>query len=228
MKVLLVEDEKRMAQALCEILRIEKYEVDYYADGTDGLCAIESGIYDIAILDVMLPGIDGFEIVRKARKKGVRTPILLLTAKAELDDKVNGLDSGADDYLTKPFMTKELLARLRALSRRSTNMLDGVLTFGDISLDANTSTLSCTVTGQKVLLSEKEYKILEYLISNCTQILTREQLSVKIWGLESEAEYNNVEVYMSFTRKKMNFVGAKAEIKAIRGIGYELRYDDVQ
>ncbi|MBE6679260.1 MAG: response regulator transcription factor [Ruminococcaceae bacterium] len=228
MKVLLVEDEKRMAQALCGILSIEKYEVDYYADGADGLCAIESGIYDIAILDVMLPGIDGFEIVRKARKKGVRTPILMLTAKAELDDKVNGLDGGADDYLTKPFMTKELLARLRALCRRGSNMLDGVLTFGDISLDANRSTLFCTVTGQSVLLSEKEYRILEYLIGNCGQILTREQLAVKIWGLENEAEYNNVEVYMSFTRKKMKFVGAKAEIKAIRGVGYELRYDDVQ
>ena len=227
MRILLVEDEKRMAQALCEILRQEKYEVDHYANGLDGLAAIESNIYDIIILDVMLPGMNGYEIVKKARQKGIRTPILMLTAKAELDDKVTGLDSGADDYLTKPFMTKELLARLRALSRRNINTADGTLCYGDISLDTNTSTLSCSTNGQSVRLSEKEYRILEYLIANQGQILTREQLAVKIWGFESEAEYNNVEVYMSFTRKKLSFVGAKTEIKAVRGIGYELRCDDV-
>ena len=227
MRLLLVEDEKRMAQALCEILRQEKYEVDYYANGLDGLAAIESDIYDIIILDVMLPGMNGYEVAKKARQNGIRTPILMLTAKAELDDKVTGLDSGADDYLTKPFMTKELLARLRALGRRNINTADGTLCYGDISLDTNTSTLSCTTNGQSVRLSEKEYRILEYLIANQGQILTREQLAVKIWGFESEAEYNNVEVYMSFTRKKLNFVGAKTEIKAVRGIGYELRCDDV-
>ncbi len=227
MRLLLVEDEKRMAQALCEILRQEKYEVDHYANGLDGLAAIESDIYDIIILDVMLPGMNGYEITKKARQKGIRTPILMLTAKADLDDKVTGLDSGADDYLTKPFMTKELLARLRALSRRNINTADGTLSYGDILLDTNTSTLSCTTNSQSVRLSEKEYRILEYLIANSGQILTREQLAVKIWGFESEAEYNNVEVYMSFTRKKLSFVGAKTEIKAVRGIGYELRCDDV-
>lgn len=227
MRLLLVEDEKRMAQALCEILRLEKYEVDHFANGLEGLAAIESNIYDIVILDVMLPGMNGYEIAKRARQKGIRTPILMLTAKAELDDKVTGLDSGADDYLTKPFMTKELLARLRALGRRNINTSDGTLTYGDISLDTNTSTLSCIRNGQSVRLSEKEYRILEYLISNNKQILTREQLAVRIWGFESEAEYNNVEVYMSFTRKKLAFVGAMTEIKALRGIGYELRCDDV-
>lgn len=227
MRLLLVEDEKRMAQALCELLRLEKYEVDHYADGIEGLAAIESNIYDIVILDIMLPGMNGYEIAKKARSKGVRTPILMLTAKSELDDKVTGLDSGADDYLTKPFMTKELLARLRALCRRTVNTLDGTLKYGDISLDVNTLTLSCTANGQNVRLSEKEYRILEYLIANGGQILTREQLAVKIWGFESNAEYNNVEVYMSFTRKKLAFVEAKTEIKAVRGIGYELRCGDV-
>ena len=227
MRLLLVEDEKRMAQALCEILRLEKYEVDYFANGLEGLAAIESRVYDIVILDVMLPGMNGYEIAKRVRQKGIRTPILMLTAKAELDDKVTGLDSGADDYLTKPFMTKELLARLRALGRRNINTPDGTLTYGDISLDTNTSTLSCSRNGQSVRLSEKEYRILEYLISNSKQILTREQLAVKIWGFGSEAEYNNVEVYMSFTRKKLAFVGARTEIKAVRGIGYELRCDDV-
>ncbi len=227
MRILLIEDEKRMAEALCEILRLEKYQVDHYSDGIDGLAAIESNIYDIVILDVMLPGMNGYDIAKNARKKGIATPILMLTAKAELDDKVTGLDSGADDYLTKPFMTKELLARLRALGRRRLGTADGILSFKDITLDTSTLTLTCLTNGQNVRLSEKEYRILEYLIANSGQILTREQLAVKIWGFESDAEYNNVEVYMSFTRKKLAFVEAKTEIKAVRGIGYELRCDDV-
>lgn len=225
MRLLLVEDEKRMAQALCEILRLEKYDVDHYADGLDGMYAVETGVYDIIILDVMLPGKNGFEIAKQARKMGIKTPILMLTAKSELDDKVTGLDCGADDYLTKPFMTEELLARLRALARRNINTPDGTLTFGDITLNKDTSALICGENS--VRLSEKEFRILEYLIANQGQILTREQLAVKIWGYESDAEYNNVEVYMSFTRKKLSFVKAKAEIKAVRGIGYELRYDHV-
>lgn len=227
MRLLLVEDEKRMAQALCEILRLEKYEVDHYINGEDGLAAIESNIYDIAILDIMLPGINGFEIAKKARAGGITTPILMLTAKGELDDKVNGLDSGADDYLTKPFMTKELLARLRALGRRTLNTTDGTLSYGDIVLETGTFTLTCISNNQSVRLSEKEYRILEYMIANQGQVLTREQFAVKIWGFDSDSEYNNVEVYMSFTRKKLSFVRAKTEIKAIRGIGYELRYDYV-
>lgn len=227
MRILLVEDEKRMAEALCEILRLEKYDVDHYGNGIDGLAALQSNIYDIAILDVMLPGMDGYEISKKARANGTTTPILMLTAKAELDDKVTGLDSGADDYLTKPFMTKELLARLRALGRRTQSFTDGVLTYGDIALDTNTLSLSCVTSNQSVRLSEKEYKILEYFIMNSSQILTREQLAVKIWGFESEAEYNNVEVYISFTRRKLSFVESKTEIKAIRGVGYELRCGDV-
>lgn len=227
MRLLLVEDEKRMAQALCELLRQEKYEVDHYASGLDGLAAMESGVYDIVILDVMLPDLNGYEIARQVRSKGIRTPILMLTAKSELDDKVTGLDSGADDYLTKPFMTRELLARLRALYRRTLGAVDGALTFGDISLDTNTFTLTCVTNGQSVRLSEKEHRILEYLIANGGQVLTREQLALKIWGFENEAEYNNVEVYMSFTRKKLAFVESRTVIKAVRGIGYELRFYNV-
>ena len=227
MRILLVEDEKRMTEALCELLRLEKYEVDHFANGLDGLAAIESGIYDLVILDVMLPGMNGYDITKMVRSKGIGTPILMLTAKAELDDKVTGLDSGADDYLTKPFMTKELLARLRALGRRTLGTADGVLSFGDIALDTAALTLTCTRNGQSVRLSEKEYHILEYFIANSSQVLTREQLALKIWGFDSEAEYNNVEVYMSFTRKKLSFVGSGTEIKAVRGVGYELRWDGV-
>ena len=225
MRLLLVEDEKRMAQALCEILRQENYAVDHCTDGLDGLQAIETGAYDLVILDVMLPRKNGFDIAREAREKGIRTPILMLTAKSELDDKVTGLDCGADDYLTKPFMTRELLARLRALCRRNSHTPDGGLRFGDIILNKETAALQCG--SSSVRLSEKELRILEYLIRNQGQILTREQLAMKIWGYYSDAEYNNVEVYLSFTRNKLSFVNSGVEIKAVRGIGYELRYRDV-
>ena len=216
-----------MAQALVALLKQEKYDVDHFADGASALMALESGVYDIAVLDVMMPEMNGFEVARRARSQGVTTPILMLTAKSQLDDKVTGLDSGADDYLTKPFQTKELLARLRALGRRNVSFQDGSLKFGDLSLDTSKATLTCTSSGQSVRLSEKELRILEYMFSNQGQILNREQLAVKIWGYESDAEYNNVEVYMSFTRKKLAFVGSQVEIKAVRGLGYELRERDV-
>lgn len=225
MRLLLVEDEERMAQALCEILRRENYEIDHCSDGAQGQQAIETGTYDLVILDVMLPHKNGFEIASHVRSIGIKTPILMLTAKSELDDKVKGLDCGADDYLTKPFMTKELLARIRALLRRNVNSADGTLSFGDISLSTFSSTLTCGENS--VRLGEKELRIFEYLIANQGRILTREQLAVKVWGYENEAEYNNVEVYMSFARKKLSFINAKTQIKAVRGIGYELRYESV-
>lgn len=223
MKLLLVEDEARMVQALTELLRLEAYEVDVCTDGISGLDAVLSDIYDVVVLDVMLPGKSGFSIVREAREAGVKTPVLMLTAKGELDDKVTGLDCGADDYLTKPFMTRELLARLRALCRRNISSADGALSFGDITLEARTFQLSCNTTGQSVRLAEKEYRLMEYLIANQGQILSQEQLALKTWGYDNEAEYNNVAVYLSFARKKLAFIGSAVEIKAVRGLGYELR-----
>lgn len=227
MKLLLVEDEKRMAEALVEILRMEKYDVEVFHDGMQGFLAVENDIYDVIILDVMLPGKSGFEIAKHARSCNIKTPILMLTAKAEVDDKVTGLDSGADDYLTKPFMTKELLARLRALTRRSMNQVDSCLGYGDIELNLETCMLTCTSNGQSIRLKEKEFHIMEYFLANKEQVITRENLAMKIWGYENEAEYNNVEVYMTFTRKKLIYVGSKVEIKAVRGLGYELRCKDV-
>ena len=227
MRILLAEDEKRMAAALVALLKQEKYDVDHVEDGASALTALESGVYDIAVLDVMMPEMNGFEAARRARSGGVKTPILMLTAKSQLEDKVTGLDSGADDYLTKPFQTKELLARLRALGRRSASFQDTNLHFGDLTLETSKAMLTCEQTGQSVRLSEKELRILEYMFSNRGQIMTREQLAVKIWGFDNEAEYNNVEVYMSFTRKKLVFVGSNVEIKAVRGLGYELREKDV-
>lgn len=225
MKILLVEDEIRMSQALCEILRLEKYDADCCSDGIEGLYTAENGGYDLIILDVMLPRKNGFEIAKELRQKGNRTPILMLTAKSDVDDKVTGLDCGADDYLTKPFAAKELLARIRALGRRNINSDDGTLTYGDISLNTGTCELVCG--DNRVRLSEKEFRLLEYLIANQRQILPREMLALKVWGYDSEAEYNNVEVYISFVRKKLHFVQAKAQIKTVRGIGYELRYEHV-
>ena len=227
MRILLAEDEKRMAAALSAMLKQEKYDVDHVADGASALEALVSGVYDIAVLDVMMPEMNGFEAARKARARGVRTPILMLTAKSQLDDKITGLDSGADDYLTKPFEPKELLARLRALGRRNAGFQDEDLRFGDLALSRAAATLTCEKTGQSVRLSEKEMKILETMFINHSRIMTREQLAVKIWGFDDESEYNNVEVYMSFTRKKLAFVGSKVEIKAVRGLGYELRVKDV-
>ena len=226
MKVLLAEDEKRMNRALCEIMRREGYEVGSVDNGVDALCELESGVYDICVLDVMMPGMNGFEVAKKACEAGVRVPILMLTAKSELDDKVEGLDSGADDYLTKPFMTKELLARLRALGRRNLPTNDGSLSFEDLTLDVKNAVLKCE-NGQSVRLGEKELRIIEYLIANQGSVLSREQIALKIWGYESDSEYNNVEVYMSFARKKLAFVESRCEIKALRGIGYELRCRDV-
>lgn len=227
MKILLAEDEKRMAQALKELLKQENYEVDHFADGLSALDAIEGDVYDMIILDVMMPGMNGFQVAKNARANGIKAPILMLTAKGEVDDKVEGLDSGADDYLTKPFMAKELLARIRALLRRNYDAQDGVLSFGDITLNTNSATLTSSENGQSIRLSDKEFRILEYMIANKGSILTREQLALKIWGYDNEAEYNNVEVYMSFTRKKLAFIHAKTQIKAVRGIGYELRCEDV-
>lgn len=226
-KLLLAEDEKRMADALAQLLKLEGYDVDSFSDGEDALKAILNGIYDVIVLDVMMPGMSGYTVTENVRKEGIATPILMLTARSGLEDKVMGLDCGADDYLTKPFMTKELLARIRALTRRNAGYHEDTLSFGDITLKSGTSELFCTTTGQSVRLGEKEHRILEYMISNKGHIISRDRIAVKIWGYENEAEYNNVEVYMSFTRKKLTFVGAKTEIKAVRGVGYELRCSDV-
>ncbi|MCD7763245.1 MAG: response regulator transcription factor [Lachnospiraceae bacterium] len=230
MKLLLVEDERRMAEAEAEVFRQENYDVDVCYDGESGLDAALSGIYDAVILDVMLPKRDGFSVIREIRREGLRTPVLMLTAKSELADKVSGLDAGADDYLTKPFMVEELLARVRALCRRNMPAMsaeDGRLHAGDLILDIASATLLCSTTGQEIRLGEKELHLMEYLMEKKGSIVPREKLALKVWGYESNAEYNNVEVYISFTRKKLAFIGSGMEIKAVRGLGYELRKQNV-
>lgn len=223
MKILLIEDEKRMAEAVAELLNQEDYQVDVKYDGTSGLEAVLTDNYSIIICDVMLPSLNGFEIVREARINNVKTPIIMLTAKSDISDKVMGLDSGADDYLTKPFEVEELLARVRALLRRSNPQVDGLIKVGDLVLNTKAMVLSCSTTGKEIRLPEKEFHIIDFLMANAGQIVSKEQLALKVWGYDNESEYNNVEVYISFTRKKLTFLGAKTTIKAVRGMGYELR-----
>lgn len=220
MKLLVVEDEVALAEALSEILKRNKYSVDTVYDGEDGLEYALTDIYDCIILDIMLPKMNGIDVLRTLRKRHISTPVLLLTAKSDVEDKINGLDSGADDYLTKPFVSGELLARVRSLTRRKGEVMTDEFTFGDIAL--NMSTFSLSREEQFVKLSLKEYQILELLIANPKQLIPKERFIEKIWGYESDVEYNNVEVYISFLRKKLAVIGSKVTIKTARGIGYFL------
>ena len=220
MHVLLAEDERRMAQAAAEILRREGYYTDCVFDGISAVNALETKQYDVIILDVMMPGMSGFEVASYAREVGIDTPILMLTAKAELDDKVEGLDSGADDYLTKPFDCKELLARLRAMTRAKAEAAGKLLKFGNVSLDRD----SCTLTAPlgSVRLSGKEYQMMELLMRDTDRVISVEKFMNKVWGIDSDAEINVVWTFLSYLRKKLQNIGADIVIKASRGQGYHL------
>ena len=224
MKLLVVEDEVALAEALSEILKRNKYVVDTVYDGEDGLAYGLTDIYDCIILDIMLPKMNGIDVLKTLRKRHISTPVLLLTAKSDTEDKINGLDSGADDYLTKPFVSGELLARVRSLTRRKGEVVTDEFTFGDIAL--NKSTFSLSREGQFVKLSLKEYQIMELLIANPKQLIPKERFIEKIWGYESDVEYNNVEVYIFFLRKKLSAIGSSVIIKTARGIGYYLEGGD--
>ena len=218
MQVLIVEDEVRLAAALKEILEKEKYMVDVVHDGDSALDYITSGIYDVIVLDVMLPGQDGFTIAKKARAAKIETPIIMLTARNEIQNRVKGLDAGADDYMTKPFAPSELLARIRAVTRRQGEVITDRLTFGDLELDLSTCQLS---RGAKsVHLNFKEFELLKLLIANQGSPMTKDTLIIKIWGYDSDASDNNVEAYISFLRKKIAFLGSSVKISALRKVGY--------
>ena len=220
MRLLLAEDEEEMSNALVKILKSNNYSVDAVNNGNDALDYIESDIYDGAILDIMMPGMSGVEVLKEARAAGIKTPVLLLTAKSEIDDRVEGLDAGADDYLTKPFAMKELLARVRALTRRREEVVDSSLEFGNVSLDR--LTFQVTTPKGNAKLGNKDFQMLEMLITNPGQIISVDQFMDKIWGYDSEAELNVVWVYISNLRKKLKSLGADITIKAHRGIGYSL------
>ncbi|MEW9076849.1 response regulator transcription factor [Terrisporobacter glycolicus] len=221
MKLLLVEDEKQLSEALSQILINNKYSVDAVYDGENGLEYALTCIYDVIILDIMLPKLNGLEILNKLRKENISTPILLLTAKDSVDDKVTGLDLGADDYLAKPFDPKELLARIRAISRRKGEVInDNLLSYGDINLNISNYDLSCK--DAKVTLTQKEFEILNYFMQRPKNIVSKDDLITKLWGFDSDVEYNNIEVYISFIRKKLTFINSSVKITTIRRAGYKL------
>ncbi len=222
MRILVVEDERRLNDALCQILTEQKYMVDAVYDGKDGYEYGKSGIYDVIILDIMLPYMNGYDVLSALRKDKIKSAILLLTAKDAISDKVKGLDLGADDYMTKPFSMDELLARVRMLSRRRGEVIIDTLEFGDISLNISSSELSCKSTGKAVRLIYKEAKLLEMLLSKPQIIISKEEIITKIWGYDSGAGDNNVEAYISFLRRKLSFVGCTAEIVSVKKLGYKL------
>lgn len=220
MRILLVEDERELSNALVAILTRSNYSVDPVYDGEDALYYLETENYDAVILDIMIPKIDGIEVLKTIRKEGNKIPVIMLTAKSEIDDRVVGLDSGADDYLTKPFASKELLARLRALTRRGEQLTENIVKVGNISL--NRSSFELFSDSGSFRLANKEYQMIEMLMVNQNQLISTEKFMERIWGYDSEAEINVVWVHISFLRKKLQQLKANIQIKANRNMGYSL------
>ncbi len=225
MRILLVEDEKNLSAAICRLLLQEHFVVDPVYTGPEGLDCALSGGYDAIILDVMLPGMDGFTLLERLRTGQIRTPVMMLTARGDLQDRVRGLESGADYYLPKPFQMQELIACLRAITRRGDGAPVMALAFGGVSLSEKDARLQNDASGQSVRLGAKEYQLMELFLRNPGQIMPKEMLIERVWGYESDAEYNNLEVYVSFLRKKLSFIGAPVKVKATRGLGYSLEAD---
>ena len=225
MKVLYVEDEIYMARAVAQVLKKNNYSVDLAQDGESGLDLAASGMYDIVILDIMLPKLDGISVLQEMRNHGISTPVILLTAKGEIEDKVKGLDSGADDYLAKPFQTDELMARLRALGRRKELIVtNDTLVYGDIELNYNA--LDLFGNDQTFHLTLKESQLLELLIINKGHAISTDMIIEKLWGWDSEAEDSHVQVQVAFLRKKLSLLSKSVKIKTIRGVGYMLAIDE--
>ena len=224
MRILVIEDEIRLANTLADIITGGNDIADISNDGESGLDNALSGIYDAIVLDVMLPRIDGFEVLRRLREAKVHTPVLMLTAKSDLEDRVTGLDAGADYYLTKPFEIAEFSACLRSILRRRSNIVPEVLTYGDLTLHPATCELRCST--QSVRLSFKELSIMQLLILNGENILSKETILLKVWGYDSDADDNNVEAYMSFLRKKLSFLKSKVSVTVVRRVGYHLEVNN--
>ena len=222
MRILIIEDEKLLADSIEDLLRSKGVVTEAVYDGESGEEYAELGIYDLLILDVMMPGMNGYEVARNVRAKRCSTPILMLTAKSELEDRIRGLNAGADYYLTKPFDSRELLACVNALLRRQGNQVDE-LSYGNTRLDLSTGLLVC---GEKsIRLSAREFDVMRFLLQSRDQILSKEVILSRIWGLESNAVENHVEVYVGFLRKKLSSIGSNLRIEAIRRMGYHLEVD---
>lgn len=220
MRILFAEDERALSKALTTILERNNYSVDAVFDGQAALEYLEADNYDCVILDIMMPKVDGITVLKEIRKKGNLIPVIMLTAKSEVDDKVLGLDAGANDYLTKPFHSKELLARIRAITRTQISQADSQLQFGNVTLDRSTFEVSTPTGGFQ--LANKEFQMLELLMSNPHHLISSERFLEKIWGYDSEAEVNVVWVYISYLRKKLSVLHANIQIKATRNAGYSL------
>ena len=223
MNVLIIEDEIRLAEAIGELLKKEKHHVDIVNDGQEGYEFATGFSYDAIILDAMLPKMDGFEVLKKIRAEKLQTPILMLTALSQTDDVIKGLDFGADDYMTKPFETKELLARLRSITRRKGEVILNELNFGDLVLDLDSNQIKSGVKSRQ--LGYKEFEIMRMLMTHPQMISTKEDIIVKVWGIDSDAADNNVEVYISFLRKKLQFLKSSVAIQTIRKVGYKLDFE---
>ena len=227
MRILLVEDERRLSDAVAQMLKKANYTVDTVYNGEDGLDYSMSGVYDVILLDIMLPKMNGLDVLKSLRETDSKTAVILLTARGEVSDKIKGLDIGADDYLQKPFDINELIARIRAVTRRKRGdvpLKNNNLEFGDITLE--TSLLKLSTPENEVTLTQKEYELLEYFLLNKAIILSKDRIIEKVWGFDSEAMDNHVEVYISFLRKKLTYVNSKVSIRTIRGMGYRICSED--
>ena len=223
MKILIIEDEKLLADSLRDMLKRKGFEVEVVYDGISGTEYAELGVYDLLILDVMMPGMNGYQVARQVRNRRCSTPILMLTARSSLEDRIEGLNAGADYYLTKPFDSRELLACINALLRRQGNQVDEMV-FGNTSLDLASSTLVC---GEKSLrLSAREFEVMRFLLQARDRNVSKEAILSKVWGYDSNAVENHVEVYVGFIRKKLSSIGSNLKIVAARRLGYHLEVDE--
>ena len=220
MQILIIEDEKHLADALGQIMKEARYQADIVCSGTDGFAYASSGNYDVIVLDVMLPGMDGFELVRRLRLARIATPVIMLTALDDVKNKIAGLDFGADDYMTKPFVPDEMLARIRALTRRQGEVIMQEMSFADLTLNLSTNDLWCHE--KSIHLGYKEFEILKILMANPRMLISKETLIIKVWGMDSSAEDNNVEAYISFLRKKFHYLDSRVTIGTVRKVGYRL------
>jgi DNA-binding response OmpR family regulator len=223
MRILIVEDEYNLADAMKFRLKNEKYIVDIETNGDEGLYSALSGIYDLIILDVMIPNVSGFEILSQIRKNNIDSKVIMVTAKSMIDDKLNGFNLGANDYLTKPFHMDELVARVNVQLKNNNNVKDkNIVEYADLMLNISNSKLTCIKTNESVELVCKEFQLLEYFMNNSEQILSKEQIYDKIWGIENISSSNNLEAYLSFLRKKIKAIGSCVNIKSVRGLGYRM------
>lgn len=225
MRILIVEDEYSLAELVANRLKKEKYTVDICNDGEDGLYNALMDLYDLIILDIMLPGVDGIEILKEIKKNNIKAKVIMLTAKSELEDKLLGFKEGANDYVAKPFHIDELVARVNAFLRID-SVKDNTIEFGDLILDLKTSDIINKNNNEKINIINKEFQLLEYFMNNPNQVLSKEMIYDKVWGLENDSISNNLEAYLSFIRKKLKLINSNVSIKSLRNLGYKMEYND--